>query len=336
MTVSRLVHANRRLGPMSPNSAPRRLSVVARLGFLLFVALLAGSAAAGSLRFFALGDLPYSDAEANLLARLLEQAAAEEPAFIVHVGDIKGGAQPCTDAHNRAVARLFRDQPVPVVYTPGDNEWTDCHRKAAGGLDPLSRLASVRRVFFDDPAVLHNHTLGLRMPRPEFPENAWFIRDDVLFVVLHVVGSNNAWQPRIPARHAAFRARADANRALLSQALGAGGDAGVRAAVLIFHANPVFEQPGKRGFVPLKQDLQQFLARFDGPMLLIHGDTHSYKFDRPVIDPDTGEPLARVQRLEVPGSPIVAGVRVSVDLDTEPVFSVRTVLPSASEDWLER
>jgi len=38
----------------------------------------------------------------------------------------------------------------------------------------------------------------------------------------------------------------------------------------------------------------------------------------------------------VPGSPFVAGVWVSVDLDAEPVFSVRTILPSASEHWLER
>ena len=321
---------------MSSPAAPRRLSVFAWLGSLLVAGLLAGPSAAGPLRFFAVGDLPYSNAEADLLERLLEQAVAEEPAFIVHVGDIKGGGQPCTDARNRAVARLFRDQPVPVVYTPGDNEWTDCHRAAAGGLDPLARLASVRRMFFGDPTLLHNRALGLRAPQPEFPENAWFIRNNVLFVVLHVVGSNNAWQPRVPARKAAFQARADANRALLAQALEAGKGAGVQAAVLIFHANPVFEQPKKRGFVPLKRDLQRFLAGFDGAVLLIHGDTHSYKLDRPMVDPATGEPIARVQRLEVPGSPFVAGVWVSIDLDADPVFSVRTVLPSASDDWLER
>lgn len=310
-----------------------QLSVAACCLVLLTATL---PAAGEPLRFFAVGDLPYSDGEAVLLERLLVQAAAEEPEFIVHVGDIKGGSQPCTDARNRAVTKLFRALPVPVIYTPGDNEWTDCHRSRAGGLDPLARLASLRRMMFGDPAVLHNAALGLRVPQPDFPENAWLIRDGVLFVIMHVVGSNNAWSPRDPARHAAFKARTDANRALLEQALEAGQGAGARAVVLFFHANPLFEQPGKRGFVALKQNLRRLLARFDGPVLLIHGDTHSYRFDRPVLDRAGSAPIGRVQRVEVPGSPLVAGVRVSIDPDADPVFSVRTLYPSADEDWLGR
>jgi hypothetical protein len=171
---------------------------------------------------------------------------------------------------------------------------------------------------------------------PAFPENAWFIRDDVLFIVLHVVGSHNGWQPKDPAAQAAFEARAGANRALMQAALAAGQGAGVRAAVLMFHANPLFERPRHRGYLPFRQDLAGLLAGFDGPVLLIHGDTHRYKFDRPVMDPDTGVPIARVQRLEVPGSPVVAGVWVSVDPGAVQVFRVRTVFPDADEAWLDR
>jgi hypothetical protein len=302
---------------------------------LLTGMLLAGAAMAEPLRFFALGDVPYSEAEAALLERLLTRAAADAPPFIVHIGDIKGGSQPCTDTRNRDIAERFRAQPVPVVYTPGDNEWTDCHRAAAGGLDPLTRLASLRRAFFADPDVLHTQPLGLRVPDAAHPENAWFIRDRVLFVVLHIVGSNNAWQPGNVAAQAAFDARAAANRRLLDAALTAGNDAGVAAAVLMFHANPLFEQPRKAGFVPFKQDLQRLLGRFDGPVLLIHGDTHRYKFDRPVLDA-RGLRVDRVRRLEVPGSPVVAGVWVSVDPGADQVFRVRTLYPDASEEWLQR
>jgi hypothetical protein len=303
---------------------------------LLVAVAPAAPVAAAPLEFLAVGDLPYAEAEAALLARLLAQETARAPAFVLHVGDIKGGSEPCTDARNREVASLFRIQPVPVVYTPGDNEWTDCHRERAGARDPLERLAAVRRMFFADPSVLHNQSLGLRVPVPDHPENAWLIRDDVLLAVLHVVGSGNAWTPRDPTARAAFEARAAANRRVLEAAAAAGQAARVRAAVLAFHANPLFEKPGHRGFQPFRQDLQYLLARFAGPVLLIHGDTHSYKLDRPVADPASGEPITRVQRLEVPGSPLVAGVRVSVEPDAETVFKVRMVYPSAAEDWLQR
>ncbi len=51
--------------------------------------------------------------------------------------------------------------PAPVdalVYTPGDNEWTDCHRSNNGKYDPLERLAALRNGFFLFPNV----TLGGR------------------------------------------------------------------------------------------------------------------------------------------------------------------------------
>ncbi|MEU6787396.1 hypothetical protein ABZ912_50105 [Nonomuraea angiospora] len=39
---------------------------------------------------------------------------------------------------------LFGTFDDPFVLTPGDNEWTDCHRTAAGGYAPTERLDAVR------------------------------------------------------------------------------------------------------------------------------------------------------------------------------------------------
>ena len=101
------------------------------------------------------------------------------------------------------------------------------------------------------------------------------------------------------------------------------------ALVLAFHANPLFEERGaRRGFVPVKQDLRRLLTVYSGPVLLIHGDTHSFRFDHPLTDAD-GSPIQRFSRLEVPGSPFVAGVWVTVDADATPVFDVQVVYPNA-------
>ena len=42
---------------------------------------------------------------------------------------------------------------TPLVYTPGDNEWTDCHRANNGAYDPLERLGVVRDGVLPRPGV---------------------------------------------------------------------------------------------------------------------------------------------------------------------------------------
>lgn len=281
------------------------------------------------LRFLAIGDVPYSDGEMVYLRTLLADATAQRPPFVVHIGDIKGGSQPCSDARIQGVADLFRKQPVPLFYTPGDNEWTDCHREPAGSRDPLERLAALRRIMFTDPMVLHTEALRPVVPNPAYPENLYFQRDGVLFALLHVVGSNNNFKPKNVPAMAEYKARAAANRALLEQAVQVANRLGARAFVLALHANPLFEgQRRGRGFVPLKQDLQRLLASYPGPVLLIHGDTHRFRLDQPLSDAD-GNPIERFNRLEVPGSPAVAGVWVTVDAPAVPSFSVEVVYPNA-------
>jgi hypothetical protein len=47
---------------------------------------------------------------------------------IIHVGDIHSGKQFCTEAYDTDIASLWQTFTKPLVYTPGDNEWSDCHK----------------------------------------------------------------------------------------------------------------------------------------------------------------------------------------------------------------
>ena len=47
---------------------------------------------------------------------------------VIHVGDIHSGKQACTSDYDNDIAALWHDFQKPLVYTPGDNEWTDCHK----------------------------------------------------------------------------------------------------------------------------------------------------------------------------------------------------------------
>jgi len=72
--------------------------------------------------------------------------------FVIHLGDIKAGSNSqCTDAYNLTIKALFDTFEDPLVYTIGDNEWTDCHKfsKNNGLYTPTrQRLQAVRTLFF--------------------------------------------------------------------------------------------------------------------------------------------------------------------------------------------
>src|SRR5207237_4443893 len=100
---------------------------------------------ATKLTLAVLGDVPYSSAQLAAFPGWVDQInRAPQVGVVVHLGDIKSGETRCDDSYYRTIAQLFDSFDDPVVYTPGDNEWTDCHHPEDGGYNPLERLARIR------------------------------------------------------------------------------------------------------------------------------------------------------------------------------------------------
>ena len=104
--------------------------------------------------FAVIGDVPYGAAQIaafpGWVDRINDQPGLD---LAFHVGDIKNGSSLCTDDYNAMIRAQFDRFEMPLLYTPGDNEWTDCHRPAAGTYNPLERLDAVARAFYDDPGA---------------------------------------------------------------------------------------------------------------------------------------------------------------------------------------
>src|SRR3712207_205924 len=144
-----------------------------------------------------IGDFPYDPTQRQQAYHLFEELNAEDLAFIAHDGDLKPGSTACPyDVYRRRSRRLGYAR-NPPVYTPGDNEWTDCHRPpnpSPQGADPLNRLDFLRQTFFSEGASLGREEIPLRRQSEEYPENArWSVGGarGVTFATVHVVGSNN-------------------------------------------------------------------------------------------------------------------------------------------------
>ncbi len=286
---------------------------------------------AGGWEFAVIGDTPYSAGEEALLRPMLQTMNGEKLAFVAHVGDIIEGRGNCSDAVFEQRKALFATIRHPFLLLPGDNDWTDCHR---AGFDPLDALIRFRRIFASDdgapgPGAIKPERQSASDPRySEYSENLrWRVRD-VVFVGLNVPGSNNNLG-RTAQMDAEYARRMEANFEWLDQAVKKAERPDVSALVVMLQANPDFEGTWKRppgvpdGFASLRKVLVTHARWLKKPLLLVHGDTHAFRVDRPLNDPDTGHPLANFLRLEVDGSPRVGWARINVNPATPGLFSIR-------------
>jgi hypothetical protein len=270
------------------------------------------------------GDWGYAPDEILRLPDIVTAMNNAGLAFAVHDGDFKNGPPQCTDAVYYEARRLFDSFASPLVYTPGDNEWTDCWR--SGG-DPLNRLAFLRHVFFSDGLSRGQPPMPLERQSAAYPENSRWFLGGVAFATVDVPGSNNdladLTRPGNPAEHVA---RTAADQAWITDTFARARARGSRGIVLFQQADPLFELPaGSRyGYDDLLLTLEQETVRFERPVLFVHGDTHKFRVDQPLFT--TTIPTQRVTnftRVETFGPESIAWVRITVDPATPGVFTVQ-------------
>ena len=321
---------------------------VVSLPILATLVLLAGCAGGpGRFEIALIGDQQYGPESEAQFPHIMDDLNRAEVSFVVHIGDIKAGTyQPCDDALLTSRRDQFDASRHPLVFTPGDNDWTDCHFPKSGGVDPIERLAKLREVFYPDNRSLGRRKLVLEQqsehPRyAKFRENARWRLGGVLFATLHLVGSNNNLG-RAPEQDEEYRERNAANLAWLKDTFDVAKREGSKGVALFIQANPRFENlfpkqrigplglappsPKPTGFADFVPALAQEVVAFEKPVVLFHGDTHYFRIDKPLFRGGPG-PFGRhienFTRVEVHGFPNPHWVRIVVDPSDPAVFSFR-------------
>lgn len=172
------------------------------------------------------GDAPYGadlasfKATPNFIANINSD---KDLSLVMHAGDLHSGSEPCTQVYDQAIAAFFTKFTLPLVYTPGDNEWEDCQKSKqmngkytatapelgyavnttipsyAGG-DPVANLQLVRDIFFSQAGkTLGSGSLTVRSQALEgktssdkqFVENVWWMKSGVLFTTVNIPGGSN-------------------------------------------------------------------------------------------------------------------------------------------------
>ena len=279
-----------------------------------------------SFDFALIGDVPYTaEQETNLFPNMIRELNAAKLAFVVHDGDIKSGSAPCSDSVYEARLRDFQSFTHPLIYVFGDNEWTDCGR-ATNGFDPEERLQKLREVFMQGEQSLGQRKLPLARQSNDarftkFRENVRWTMGDVTFLTLNVQGSLNNFGKR------EFAERNAANLAWLKESFAFASVENRRAVMVIIQANPLPERGSTNrvhaGYRDLVAALERETLTFQKPVVLVHGDSHYFRIDKPLYGAKSRRRIENFTRVETFGNPDVHWLRVTIDPHDPEVFTFR-------------
>lgn len=276
-----------------------------RAAVLLLAFAFSSCGFAAQFSFAVFGDTPYNEWEEVQIVSMIGEMNRERPAFSMHIGDFKVAHAECSDGVYLQRREWFGLSHHAFIYIPGDNDWYDCGRALGAARDPLERLAKLREIFFSGDTTLGQRPLRLERQRDRgYPEHQRWTIEDVVFATLNVPGPNNnrrqpqEWKPRTAALLDWMR-----------ETFAIAHSRKLPAVVIALHADL---WTGNPAFAEILAALADEAQAYSGSVLVVHGDTHWYRFDKPLTDPKSGRQIANVTRLEVFGSPFVNWTYVTV------------------------
>jgi len=267
--------------------------------------------------------------------RLISAVNRTKPSFSIFIGDTKSGSTPCSEEYNEKVKAYFNQFTAPLIYSIGDNEWTDCHRPLAGAYDPIERLDSLRDTFFSTTKSFGRVQLDLTRQadidpkNQKFVENSHWIKNNYLFVNLHIPGSNNNYEHDDRAKAEYFE-RNQANLSWIKSSFELASKHGYKGIIFCYQAD-MFYSPnqaidGDSGYRDTLAALSKGAEEFTKPVLLIHGDSHRLIIDQPLKTTGQKRLLENVLRLQVMGAEEVQAVEITVNPSAEQPFSFSPIL----------
>ncbi len=317
------------------------------------------------------GDLPYSDVQALTgVPNLIADMNRHDLAFTAHDGDLKAGnatvgsvtPTTCSDALYLQGLNYFNSLKAPAIFTPGDNDWTDCDRPSNGGFSSLERLDHERALFFSTPFSLGQHRLHQQVQTAPLclgvsgmvpcVENRRWTLGGVTYATINIQGSCNNLCDTAP-NPAEFAARNQADILWVQETFEEARSRNSAAIMLITQADPGFDlSDGTRaplrdpktlaetdgqpdGFQSFLLALRDQVIAFQKPVAYVHGDSHYFRVDKPFQN-SKGQRLENFTRVETFGDNQANGtndvnwLKVLVDPSSREVFAYQPQIVPAN------
>jgi hypothetical protein len=256
-------------------------------------------------------------------------------------GDLKsGGDGPCSDSLYTTALDNFNKLDRPLVFVPGDNDWTDCWGRYGPSTlpysDPEERLNFERVLFWSTDRSLGRKTFELTRQTAEgYPENVRWKLGPVVYLGLNVQGSNDNFAYHdtetgsgVPVRSDAEIqrqrneeiARKAADLRWLSEGFEYAERVHAKGVMIIWQADPNFNNEQHLtnphdydAYSDYINALRSATEGFDGQVALVHGDSHYFKVDKPLNRSAGGGVLTNFTRVETFGARNTHWVSARID-----------------------
>jgi hypothetical protein len=309
------------------------------------------------------GDMPYNAQGKADYPYLLQDINDTKVAFSIFDGDLKAGADgPCSNSLYANAIAGFNSMERPLIWVPGDNDWTDCWGRYGPGTqpysDPIERLNYERSVFDSTTQSLGQKTLTLTRESSEggpyaiYSENVRWTYGPVVFIGLNVQGSNDnypyhdtdAENPAAPIRSDAEIqrqrdeeiARKEADLHWLDEGFQYAKQIGARGVLIDWQADPNFNDENHPAnphdfdaFPDYVDALRSETLAFSGQVVLVHGDSHYFKIDKP-LRLDSGKVLGNFTRVETFGAASTDWVQATIDPKSRNLFVFEPMIVAAT------
>jgi hypothetical protein len=283
--------------------------------------------------FMVFGDMPYYMPEDNVrFENAIQYLNKQDQAFNVFVGDFKSSRNACTDEVYNKIYSFFNQFEKPLICTPGDNEWTDCKNNDTTYVHGLQRLDFLRAKFFSDSKSLGVVKMNLNIQSNDsnfkkFTENRQWDFNQVSFATIHVVGSNNNYKKNSLDSNKEFNERLVANLNWLNLLFKNASEKNSKGIVIFIHADMFYEYKTAAGFTVFLNALKSLTIAFKKPVLLVHGDSHHFVVDKPLMyDVKNEKTIINFTRVQVFGEGDMHAVKVIVNPNNPSLFEVQECL----------
>ena len=284
-----------------------------------------------SFSFIVLGDMPYNLPNDYLkFENVIASINKQNQVFNVFVGDFKSSKTPCSNEAYIKILAYFNSFKRPLIYTPGDNEWTDCGKVKAGSYDTNERLKVIRDQFFKEPT----QSLGVNKINlitqssfedySKYVENKMWNYNAISFATVHIVGSNNNLIISDSTANGEFLERSKADIYWINKIFKKAEKDKSLGIVIFEHADMFFPDKGKEGFETFLTALQKLVTDYKKPVLLVNGDSHEYRIDKPFYEnKELKKTLLNFTRLQVFGEADMQAVKVTINPKDPSLFEIQ-------------